>query len=241
METVGIILAAGKGSRLSALAEDKALYPLRGIPCFYYSVKVFLESGLFDRLVMVYRNESQRHEMELYLGKNVTEPIKIDWVQGGERRQDSVYAALKVLKPLTTKNVFIHDSARPLIQVEGLQLLNEILTKIDAATLVNPVVDTIKVVEDVAEKNDVFTKLIDIDRNRLRAMQTPQAFRFELIKEAYDYVFANDLEITDDVSAAVIKGHKIGLVNNPFPNPKLTYLSDVAYLEFLLSETVSLS
>lgn len=70
-------------------------------------------------------------------------------------------------------------------------------------------------------------------------MQTPQAFSFRLIKGAYDHVFANHLEVTDDVSAAMLKGYKIALVNNPFANPKLTYFSDIAYMEFLLSEKVT--
>lgn len=237
MSVIGMILAGGVGSRLKTMGSDKALFELRGVPCFYYSVKVFQESGLFDKVMIVYRDSIQRQQMEVYLANNAVD-VDIVWVQGGLRRQDSVYAGLKILELLkpAVEYVFIHDGVRPLIKVEGLKMLYEAVTNYKAAALMNTIVDTIKAVDVGSQEGNGLARLVDVERNQLRVMQTPQAFDFRLIKEAHDYVFDSHLEITDDVSAAVVRGHKIGLVNNPFANPKLTYVGDIAYLEFLLSE-----
>jgi len=236
-----MILAGGVGSRLKSVTNDKALLELKDVPCFYYSLKVFQESGLFDRIMIVYRDIVQKQRMESYLVNNIV-GIDIDWVQGGLRRQDSVYMGLKMLelRGPSVEYVFIHDSVRPLIRVEGLKMLYEAVSKYKAATLVNVIVDTIKVVDGDFCGESGLAKLLDVNRSQMRVMQTPQAFDLRLIKGAYDHVFANNLEITDDVSAAMLKRHKIVLVNNPFANPKLTHVSDIAYLEFLLSEKVAI-
>ncbi|HKB89618.1 MAG TPA: 2-C-methyl-D-erythritol 4-phosphate cytidylyltransferase, partial [Opitutaceae bacterium] len=72
------------------------------------------------------------------------------------------------------------------------------------------------------------------DRSRLWAMETPQVFDRELIIEAYRKVRLNSLRVTDDAAAAELSGHPVSLLENRFPNPKITTPGDLAYLEFLL-------
>ncbi len=223
--TAAILLAAGSSRRMSGSVPDKILASLAGKPIFAHSAAAFLRSGVIDTYVVTYRDQHQLLELSAYA------PTPTLFVRGGAERQDSVAAALAEL-PDSVEYVFIHDCARPLIQVEQLLALHKIVRTEDAVVLAHRVTDTIK-------KHRGEGQLRSLDRDRLWAMETPQVFSRELITRAYAKVAAKKLRITDDASAVELLKHPVALLENTYPNPKLTTPADLPYLEFLLSQSGS--
>jgi 2-C-methyl-D-erythritol 4-phosphate cytidylyltransferase len=220
--TAAILLAAGSGSRMQGTVTDKVLAPLGGRPVFSYSAAAFMQSAVADLYVVVYRD--QRQMMDL----SALAPTPSVLVHGGRERQDSVRHALAAL-PADIEHVFIHDCARPLIRPEQLVALHKIVRREHAVVLAHRVTDTIKEHRDDA-------RLRTLDRSRLWAMETPQAFSRELIARAYARIAERKLHVTDDAQAVEQLGHSIALLENAHPNPKLTTPADLDYLEFLLGK-----
>lgn len=220
--TAAILLAAGRGRRMSGSVADKILAPLAGKPVFVHSVNAFYRSGVCDCFIVVYRDRRQMLELSAYA------PTPAQFVPGGEARQHSVAHALAEL-PADVEHVFIHDCARPLIRPEQLVALHKIVRREDAVVLAHRVTDTVK--EHRGEG-----RLRNLDRDRLWAMETPQVFSRELICRAYARVAARRKTITDDAAAVELLNHPVALLENPHPNPKLTTPADLAWLEFLMTQ-----
>lgn len=199
---------------------DKVLAPLAGRPVFAYSAAAFMQSGVADLYVVVYRDQRQMMELSAYA------PTPSVLVRGGRERQDSVSNALDAL-PSDIAHVFIHDCARPLIRPEQLVALHKIVRREQAVVLAHRATDTIKQHRDDA-------RLRTLERARLWAMETPQVFSRDLIVRAYARVAQKKLHITDDAQAVEQLGHPVALLENAHPNPKLTTPADLAYIEFLL-------
>jgi len=232
--TAAIFLAAGSGRRMEGAVADKVLAPLAGRPVFSHSAAAFVTSGVADLYVVVYRDRRQM------LALSACAPTPFLMVPGGTERQDSVVQALVAL-PDDIAYVFIHDCARPLILPEQLVALHKIVRREGAAVLAHRVTDTIK--ERLGRGSSQGragcmpkAKLRNIDRARLWAMETPQAFARDLITRAYARVGEKRLRVTDDAAAVELLGRSIALLENSLPNPKLTAPADLAYLEFLLSQ-----
>jgi len=219
--TAAILLAAGSGRRMDGAVPDKILAPLGGKPVFAHTAATFYRSGVIDTFIVTYRDQAQMVELSAYA------PTPTLFVRGGRDRQHSVAAALAEL-PEDVAYVFIHDCARPLVRPDQLVTLHKIVRDEDAVVLAHRVTDTIK--EHRGEG-----RLHNLNRKRLWAMETPQVFSRKLICRAYARVTERKLEITDDASAVELLKHPIALLENPYPNPKLTTPADLAYLEFLLS------
>jgi 2-C-methyl-D-erythritol 4-phosphate cytidylyltransferase len=150
-------------------------------------------------------------------------------VPGGERRQDSVRAGMDRLDR-DTKYVAVHDAARALITPGQIELSFQHCRLHGAAALAAPVNDTLK----RADANSFVVG--SVDRNQLYAMQTPQVFERNLIENAYRAVYAQNVLVTDEVSAVERLGHKIALVINEDCNLKITYPRDLAVADFILRE-----
>jgi len=221
--TAAILLAAGNGRRMNGKVPDKVLAPLAGRPVFAYSAAAFIESGVIDYYVIVYRDQRQITALSAYA------PTPSILVKGGRERQDSVMNALAVL-PDDIEHVFIHDCARPLIQPVQVVGLHKIVRKEGAVVLAHRVTDTIK-------EHHGDGSLRTLDRDHLWAMETPQVFERKLIVKAYQRVVAKNLKVTDDAAAVEPMRHPIALLENTQPNAKLTTPSDTAYLEFLLQSS----
>lgn len=219
--TAAILLAAGSGRRMGASVSDKVLALLDDKPVFAYSSSAFLRSGACDSYVIVYRDQRQLAELSAYA------PTPALYVRGGAERQNSVANALAEL-PLDVKYVFIHDCARPLVRPEQIAALHRIVRREKAAILAHRVTDTIK-------EHRGNGRLRTLERSRLWAMETPQAFDRSLICRAYERVVRLRRKITDDAAAVEQLGHRIALLENQHPNPKLTTPADLEYLEFLVT------
>lgn len=230
-----ILLAGGSGSRMRGAVKDKVLESLVGKPVILHSFEAFLKSGKVGEIVFVCRDSAQEKAIRVaiknFFGK--LGDVKIKYTRGGAERQDSVLNGLKEISDKSAL-VFIHDGARPLVGVENIERLADAAMRDGASVLASRVADTIKRV--AKNKKDLSAcKLDDLDRKRLWAMQTPQVFIAKKIESAYESVKKNSLLITDDVAAATLAGAKVTIVENIYPNPKITVPQDIAFVEFLLS------
>ena len=211
--------------------EDKILAPINGQPALVYSLKAFDRSCVINSYLIVYRDEIQKKAIEAIIAAHGFGHLEIQVVLGGAERQLSVMKALNAIDE-NCDYVFIHDCARPCITTEAIKDVYSAVQEDQAASLAHPVVDTIKRTEAVNELRKL--SLEDLDRSRVWAMETPQAFAFKNILKAYRNVIKKKLTITDDTAALATIDLKTTLVPNKRPNPKLTTPSDLSYIEHLL-------
>ena len=231
MSSIAILLAAGSGQRMQGQVEDKILAPINGQPALVYSLKAFDRSCVINSYLIVYRDEIQKKAIEAIIATHGFSHLEIQVVLGGAERQLSVMKALNAIDE-NCDYVFIHDCARPCITTEAIKDVYSAVQEAQAASLAHPVVDTIKRTEAADELHKL--NLEDLDRSRVWAMETPQAFAFKNILKAYRNVIKKKLTITDDTAALATIDLKTTLVPNKRPNPKLTTPSDLSYIEHLL-------
>lgn len=235
MKNSAILLCAGSGTRMKGSVKDKVLAPLLGKPVLAHSVEAFLESKAVSELVFVCRNDEQIAEIKADLAE-LLKVTNAKFTYGGAERQDSVLNGIKASGE-DSQIVFIHDCARPLVRAENIRRLLAAAEADGAAVLAAKVVDTIKKID--SNPQDLrLRELKDLERPLLWAMQTPQVFRRDIILSSYESVAKNKIKITDDVAAATSQGHKVTIVENPNPNPKITVSQDLAIVEFLYQKGV---
>lgn len=211
-------------------AGDKLLLKLAGMPVVVHSWRRFDECGLISHIVLVARPENRSVFEELARQFRLTKPFTL--VEGGAQRQDSVWNGLQAVPPQTTL-VVIHDAARPCLTASLLHRTVQAAFETGAAIAARPIVDTVK------ESNDGVTIARTLDRTRLWAAQTPQAFQIEVIRRAHAEVRARGLCVTDDAAACELIGHPVRLVPSESPNPKLTTPEDLPYIQAVLSQLQS--
>ena len=213
-----IIVAAGRGERMGNI--DKIFAQLGGISVLERVAGVFDSSPYMDSFVIVLNQDNVARGQHLLTGKKLTKLVKV--VPGGFRRQDSVEAGLKVLP--ACQWVVIHDGARPLIGAELITRGLEAAQEIGAAVAAVPVIDTIKLVDNGGYVKET------LPRSRLWAVQTPQVFRFDIIKEGYDKASG---DVTDDAALVEALGYGVKLYMGAYDNIKLTTPADLALAEAL--------
>ena len=231
MNVTGIILAGGSGERLKSVTRDKTTLRIGGGRLINWSVSTFTRSEIFSDLIMVYRDYEQENMLHEELNSQVKHSLHKTWVQGGARRQDSVLNALEAVRE-GTDYVFIHDGARPFVTENDLRNLLKAVEKTGAASLARPVTDTIKRAGVAGTLDNL--QLEDLQRNRLYAMETPQAFRFTDIREAYRNVQRAGLTVTDCVAAYSYEPRPVTLVESEQNNFKITTPADVELANFLI-------
>ena len=216
--------------------EDKVLHPLQNKPLLQFSLEAFQQITEIDHWILVYRDESQKEKCAEICNKVLVPNTPVDWAQGGNQRMDSVWAGLQKI-PHEERLVFIHDAARPFIQPGTLKRLRDLAVKFGNATLAHRVTDTIK--ETPEPGSPVHQQpLLTRDRARLWAMETPQVFQRDLICQAYQKVFQEGVSLTDDAAALEYCGLPTTLLENPFPNPKITFPGDWVWAGYLLDSGI---
>jgi 2-C-methyl-D-erythritol 4-phosphate cytidylyltransferase len=149
-------------------------------------------------------------------------------VAGGDRRQDSVCNALAAV-PAKCDVVLIHDAARPFAEPEIIDAAARAAFETGAATAAVPVKDTIMQLD--AGKHDQPQTL---DRDTLYAIQTPQAFRPDVIRKAHDNARQTAQQATDDASLVRSMGQPVEIVKGSYYNIKITTAVDLVYAAALL-------
>ena len=216
-----LILAAGQGLRSGTLKQWKSI---GGRPILSFSLETFEKHPAVHE---IYLGVDREHLSEGQKSLEKWAPTKGKGVfQGGVRRQDTVMNGLDLLSPHTLM-VGIHDAARPLVSPQLISRVLEKARETGAAVPAIPLRDTIKEVKD----NRVITTL---DRGRLRAVQTPQFFRYKVILKAYETAMEKGIEATDDASLVEALGHQVYTVEGEEENFKVTYPQDFKRLEALM-------
>jgi 2-C-methyl-D-erythritol 4-phosphate cytidylyltransferase len=217
-----IIVAGGSSQRMGF---DKLFAIIAGEPVIAHAIRAFDRANSVSQIIVVARAE--RHDEIKKISRNAGFKKVRSIIAGGERRQDSVRAGLDRAEG-GAKYVAVHDAARPLITPEQIERVFKQCRIHGAAALAQPVNDTLKRADA-----DLFVAG-SVDRHQLYAMQTPQIFERHLIDEAYHAVYAEDIWITDEVSAVERLGHEIALVLDDDFNFKITYPRDLPVAEFIL-------
>jgi 2-C-methyl-D-erythritol 4-phosphate cytidylyltransferase len=228
-----ILLAAGRASRMQNCVADKILYEVGGHTLFAKSLLAFREAAVANLWVVTYRDDSQKEKLANDVTKMAPADIDVILVQGGEERRQSVQNALAKIPP-ETKIIFVHDCARPMIEAKSLTKLLSVAIKTGGATLAHPVIDTIKQTREDQGPHPIADHTVD--RSSLWAMETPQTFQAELLREGMAQALAKNLSVTDETSAVELLGHPVSLVDPGYPNPKVTTPSDLSYIEFLINK-----
>ncbi len=223
-KTYAIVLSAGKGKRMNA-SMPKQYMNLKDKPVLYYSVSAF-QSSPVDEIVIVCGEGDEEYVRNEIVEKYSFNKVK-RIVTGGKERYHSVFEGLKACEG--ADYVLIHDGARPFINEAILSRVMESVKKDEACVAGVPVTDTIKVVDE-----EGFVKSTP-DRKTLWSMQTPQAFKFDLVFEAYSKlietekdVLAEGVNITDD--AMVVEhftSHPVRIVMGDYTNIKITNPMDI--------------
>ena len=219
-----IIVAAGKGVRMGP-NTDKLFLEVAGRPVIAHTWQRFVEAGEIDEIVLVIREGMQKTFENLAAQYKLNKPFRL--VVGGVERQDSVWNGLEAVKP-GTEIVAIQDGARPCTSREIISATIAAAREMGAAVAAQPVTDTIKETQDGA------TISRTLDRSRLWAVQTPQAFRVGVIRRALLLVREKKLRVTDDTAACELIGQPVRLIAVAAPNPKVTVPADLPYIELLI-------
>ncbi|MDR2055582.1 MAG: 2-C-methyl-D-erythritol 4-phosphate cytidylyltransferase, partial [Desulfovibrio sp.] len=203
-----LIMAAGRGSRLAASigGARKQLLFWRGMPLYWHSAQAMGRSAAVGGLIFVFAEEFL-HEEE----KRLRELRKMDdpglpWLitAGGERRQDSVRRGLAALPP-HTRQVLVHDAARPFVSPGLIRRVCAAIVRDDAIVPALPVADTIKVVENSHVSST-------LPRENLIAAQTPPGFNAGLLAQAHERAGERGFAATDDAALMEKAGHSVRVI-----------------------------
>ncbi len=218
-----ILLCAGRSSRMDGL--DKPTLVFDDIPIFIKSLRKFEDSNLFTKIVIAASKENISEIKNLILHYK----FSCEVILGGERRQDSVAIAIDYLSQFSVGKVVIHDSARPhfikSILTKGVKLLDNN----NAVIPIIPIQDTVKKVDS----NEVVETL---DRNKLFRSQTPQFFKFNILKKCIDDT-SERINYTDESELLEINGYQVACINGNVENQKITTQEDLKFLKNLERST----
>jgi 2-C-methyl-D-erythritol 4-phosphate cytidylyltransferase len=220
-----VIPAAGQGKRMNA-GIAKQWIELLGRPVLAYTLDVFEKDPNCKGVILVGSEQELKQMKEFVQTFQYTKVREI--VPGGSERQHSVYEGLKVV-PEDCGLVLIHDAARPFITEHHIGQLVENAAETGSAVLAVPLKDTVKrVVQNQVEET--------IDRSSLWAVQTPQAFRLSLVKQAHKKAADEKWVGTDDASLVERIGENVAIVMGDYHNIKLTTSDDLLFGQAILLE-----
>ena len=240
MKVFVIVPAAGLGTRMAPLSAAKAkkrtpskqFKELGGVPILVHTLRKFVASpAVYEIIVALRKNEIAGFRTQLE--KQFPEILnkRLQMVEGGEHRQNSVANALAVVAADPEDVILVHDAVRPFVTPETIGEVIEAAQKHGAAIAGMPAGDTVKQVERNAE-GAVITATIP--RERVVMAQTPQGFRYNILKKAFEDAAADGFLGTDEASLIERAGQKVAVVMGSARNIKITTPADMELAEFYL-------
>lgn len=225
METYTVLLpAAGSGKRMGA-GFNKLFLEMAGKPILIHTLDVFERDPDCSGMILSVKYEEKPQIEEMLERFGITKVAAL--VEGGAERQQSVAACINAHQ--SGGIVLVHDAARPFIKRAVVRKLVEVALEEGAAIAGVQVKDTMKVAPDgIVEET--------VDRSKLWAIQTPQAFRYELLKEASDKAEAEGFLGTDESMIVERLGHPVRVVESTYDNVKMTTKEDLLFGEVLLKQ-----
>ncbi|MGH9557458.1 MAG: 2-C-methyl-D-erythritol 4-phosphate cytidylyltransferase [Terriglobales bacterium] len=245
MKVLVIIPAAGLGTRMASRSagsqEAKSAPPakqfaeLSGVPILVLTLRKFASVEAVNEIFVALRAaESARFEPRI---EQEGFRAKVHMVEGGENRQQSVANALTELeersRPTANDVVLVHDAVRPFVDAGIIRSVIAAAAKHGAAIAGLPAVDTVKQVDRTADGAIVTST---VPRERVVLAQTPQGFRFAVLKKAFDDAQADGFTGTDEASLVERAGHEVAVVMGSARNIKITTPADLDLAEFYLAQ-----
>jgi len=242
MKVIAIIPAAGLGTRMAPApsAKSKKAVPskqfteLGGTPILIHTLRKFAASPSVSEICVALR-KNEISGFQARLDKEAKDILqkKVQFVEGGEHRQHSVANAMTALSAAADDIVLVHDAVRPFVTQEIIEEVIRAAQKYGAAIAGLPAVDTVKQVERTADGALVTATL---PRERVVMAQTPQGFRFDVLKKAFDEATSDGFLGTDEASLVERSGHEVAVVMGSARNIKITTPADMDLAEFFLKK-----
>jgi len=227
MKADALIAAAGKGQRMRG-GVKKQFIPLMGIPLLLYTLRAFEEFEGIEHIYLVLdEGDFEYCTGEIIQKYGIKKVVKL--VPGGQLRQDSVWNGLEAMEG-HCDIVIVHDGVRPFVSSGILKRLMAAMRDYQAVVTAIPTHDTIKRVD--AAGNVVDT----LQRDALFHIQTPQGFRYDVIKEAYERASREGAEGTDDAYFVERMGIRVKVIEGSPLNLKITTPDDIALANWILQE-----
>ena len=232
-----ICLAAGQGKRMGSKLQKQYLL-IKDKPVLYYALKAFQDSNAVDEVILVVgASEEEYCRKEIVDAYGFSKVTAI--VAGGKERYHSVFCGLQAVEE--ADYVLIHDGARPFLTQD---IINRCITgakEYKACVAGMPVKDTIKLADE--EQNIESTP----ERSRVWMIQTPQAFEYSLIKEAYSILIEQEMKgvkteipVTDDAMVVeYFMKQKVHLVMGSYENIKITTPEDMRIADVFVRNSES--
>src|ERR1700722_8270606 len=244
MKVIVIIPAAGLGTRMAPTpvggkskkksSPSKQFTELGGTPILIHTLRKFAAVEAVSEIWIALR-ENEIAGFRSQLESEVKDiKKKVELVIGGEHRQQSVENALNAVAAGPDEIVLVHDAVRPFVTPEIIKEVIEAAQKYGAAIAGLPAVDTVKQVERTADGALVKAT---IPRASIVMAQTPQGFRYSVIKKAFDEASADGFLGTDEASLVERSGHEVAVVMGSPRNIKITAPADMELAEFYLKSS----
>lgn len=205
----------------------KQFLELAGIPIIFHTLRRFEECEAIQEIILVLPTSDAAGFLALAPGQGIRKLTRV--VPGGDTRAESVLRGLQAVRTATVEIVAVHDGVRPFVTCDEIDKTVAAAKEHGAAVLVGSVTDTIKEVD-----GDLIVRTLN--RSVLRRALTPQCFRYELLRRAYQQVDFSDPELTDESVLVERLGQKIKVVEGSSRNIKITRREDLAIGEVMLRE-----
>lgn len=229
IRNIAVVLAGGVGSRIGA-PTPKQFLEVAGKMVIEHTIEAFERHPAIEEIAVVIHPDYIGH-MEEIVRRNPWKKVK-KVLQGGNERYLSTLSAIKAYEDMSEANLLFHDAVRPLVSQKLIDRVIEALKRHEAVGVAVPATDTII---EVNETGDLITNIPN--RNHLRRIQTPQAFRLQVIRRAYQIALQDPTFVCTDDCGTVkryLPEVPIFVVPGEESNMKLTYKEDLVVLEKLL-------
>lgn len=224
-----VLPAAGSGKRMGA-GQNKLFLTLVDKPIIIHTLLVFEQDVNCTGIWLAVKDEERSFIQSLLEQYHITKVKGLP--TGGAERQHSVHSCIKEMQAVDV--VLVHDAARPFITVPTITELTNVAYEKGAAIAGVRAKDTMKVVENGLIKETV-------DRDSLWMIQTPQAFRFDLLAQAEDVAEKVGFLGTDEAMLVERLGHAIHIVESSYENVKMTTQEDLIFGEAILNRRNQMS
>lgn len=233
MRVFAVLPAAGMGTRMApghaTQNAPKQFLDLQGVPILVHSLRAFAGVARVDAIFAAVRETEMSRMTALIFEYGLDKRVQV--VEGGDTRQQSVSNALRAIQAADEDIVLVHDAVRPLIDPATIERTIEAAEKYGAAIVGLPAVDTIK---QVARTADGAIVTATIPREYVVQAQTPQGFRWQLLRAAFAEAEADGFVGTDEASIVERSGVEVAVVLGSPANLKITQPGDLELAEFYL-------
>ena len=227
-----IVPAAGLGTRMGA-DLPKQFIELDGVPLIIFTLRRLASCPAITEFFISTRTDDVVFLEDKVAKAGLGRPARV--VHGGDTRQQSVANALALVDP-STDIVLVHDAARPFVTRVQIERLIAEARERGAAILGIPAIDTVKEVKRASLPEDVALITQTIPRERIVLAQTPQAFSYPLLRDAFRKAQEDGISASDEAAVVEHFGHDVFVVLGSERNLKITRPADMDLARFYLEQ-----